>query len=259
MPKPNHLPTSKQAFEALDYAVEHGATFWNSDKVFLSVKGAVDSNCHPHGDEELLTTSIHNILTTLRNTKKLDLFDVGLSEASATTIRRAHAVLSIVAVEVEYSLCSREIEENDVLSTYKESNIPLIAYSPLDMGLLTDAMKKKEELERFTAAFPPVHCFDRFQPETFEKNFECLHALQALAKSYYRTLPEMALSFPITMVEGMVIPIPGATNVTLLAQNLNAVSKPLSTAQIKEIYAALEKYPIAAYRYSEQLQSILLV
>ncbi|WBW73139.1 pyridoxal reductase [Schizosaccharomyces osmophilus] len=304
----------EQAFETMDYAVEHGATFWNggefygmnpptanlmllaryfetrpenANKVFLSIKGGIDSTLTPRGDKENIGKSIKNVLKHLRGTKKLDLFEcarvdskvpieeqmktlkkfvdagdigsVGLSEASANTIRRAHAVLPLAAVEAEYSLWSREVEENGVLSTCKSLNIPLIAYSPVARGLLTGTVKKIEDLERFTKSFPFLHHLDRFQPETFKKNLTCIHALEAQAESYNLTLPEMAISFLIAVGEGKVIPIPGATNVARLKQNLKAALKPLSPVQVKEIYATLEKFPIAGYRYNEQIEPTLNV
>ncbi|EPX72827.1 pyridoxal reductase Plr1 [Schizosaccharomyces octosporus yFS286] len=304
----------EQAFEVMDYAVEHGVTFWNggefygmdpptanlmllaryfkkrpenANKVFLSIKGGIDETFAPRGDEESISKSVNNVLKHLDGTKKLDLFEcarvdssvpieeqmkilkkfvdagkigcVGLSEASADTIRRAHSVLPIAAVEAEYSLLSRDIEENGVLSTCKNLDIPVIAYSPIARGLLTGTVKKAEDLQRFTNAFPFLNYLDRFQPEVFEKNLNCIQALEAQAKSYNQTLPEMAISFLIAVGEGKVIPIPGATHVGRLEQNLKAVSKPLSAAQVKEIYATLHKFPVAGYRYNEQLETTLNV
>ncbi|EPY51202.1 pyridoxal reductase Plr1 [Schizosaccharomyces cryophilus OY26] len=304
----------EQAFEAMDYAVEHGATFWNSgefygldpptanldllaryfekrpenaNKVVLSVKGGMDETMSPRGDEESVCKSVRNVLTHLRGTKKLDLFEcarvdpnvpiedtmktlkkfvdageigsVGLSEASAETIRRAHAVLPIAAVEAEYSMWSREIEENGVLSTCKSLNIPIAAYSPLARGLLTGAVKTKDDLEKIVSSLPFYEHFDRFQPEIFEKNLACVEALEAQAKSYNQTLSEMALSFLITVGEGNIIPIPGATNAQRIEQNLKAASKPLSATQVKEIYATLDKLPIVGHRYNQHFEPTLSV
>ncbi|KAL2313152.1 Pyridoxal reductase [Schizosaccharomyces pombe] len=260
----------------------------NADKVFLSVKGGTDfKTLAPHGDPESVTKSVKNALTRLRGKKKLDLFQcarvdhkvpiettmkalkafvdsgeiscVGLSEASAESIKRAHAIVPIAAVETEYSLFSRDIEKNGILDTCTQLSIPIIAYAPFCHGLLTGRVKTAEDLKDFTKAFPFLRNMDKFNPKVFDKNIPFLKAVEQLAQKFGMSMPEFALNFIIANGKGMIIPIPGSTTVQRAESNLSALKKSLSSEQLEEAKKVLDKHQIFGLRYNKQLESTLSI
>nr|BAA13866.1 unnamed protein product [Schizosaccharomyces pombe]BAA34350.1 pyridoxal reductase [Schizosaccharomyces pombe] len=260
----------------------------NANKVFLSVKGGLDfKTLFLVGNRTSFPRSVENVIAHLRGTQKLDLFQcarvdpnvpiettmktlkgfvdsgkiscVGLSEVSAETIKRAHAVVPIAAVEVEYSLFSRDIETNGIMDICRKLSIPIIAYSPFCRGLLTGRIKTVEDLKEFAKSFPFLEYLDRFSPDVFAKNLPFLQAVEQLAKKFGMTMPEFSLLFIMASGNGLVIPIPGSTSVSRTKSNLNALNKSLSPEQFKEAKEVLSKYPIYGLRYNEQLAGTLSV
>jgi aryl-alcohol dehydrogenase-like predicted oxidoreductase len=170
---------------------------------------------------------------------------IGLSEASAATIRRAHAVHPIAAVQSEYSLWSRD-PEDEVLATCRELGIGLVPYSPLGRGMLTGAIRKVEDLEAddFRRSLP------RFQAENFDANAALIEKLQSLAKEKGVTAAQLALAWVINQGED-IVPIPGARRLDHLEQNIAAVDIVLSAAERAELGEALSPALVAGKRYTE--------
>jgi len=153
---------------------------------------------------------------------------IGLSEVSSETVRRAHAVHPITAVQTEYSLFERTVEERGVLDTLKELGIGFVAYSPLGRGFLTGQIKSVDDLPEndFRRGIP------RFQEAYFHKNIELVEAIEAMAKEKSVTSSQLALAW--IMSKG-ILPIPGTKRRKYLEQNLAATLIDLSPPELERI------------------------
>jgi len=154
---------------------------------------------------------------------------MGLSEASISTIRRAHAVHPITALQTEYSLFARDVE-TEILPTLRELGIGFVAYSPLGRGLLTSAYKNAADFTEgdYRANHP------RFQPENFEHNLDTVARLGAVAQRKEITPAQLALAWLLHQGDD-IVPIPGTKRQTLLEQNLAAAEVSLTSAELAEI------------------------
>ncbi|KAF7016964.1 hypothetical protein CFC21_030470 [Triticum aestivum] len=161
---------------------------------------------------------------------------VGLSEASASTIRRAHAVHPITAVQLEWSLWSRDVEE-DIIPTCRELSIGIVAYSPLGRGFLSTGPKLLDTLpeDDFCKNLP------RFQPENMEKNAAIFERVSEMAARKGCTSSQLALAW-VHHQGSDVCPIPGTTKVENLNQNVRALSVELTAEEMVELesYAAMD-------------------
>jgi aryl-alcohol dehydrogenase-like predicted oxidoreductase len=157
---------------------------------------------------------------------------LGLSEANAQTIRRAHAVHPITAVQSEFSLWSRDIEENGVVRTLNELGIGLVPYSPLGRGFLSGELRSANDLpaDDFRRTLP------RFSPANFGKNLQVVERVRALAQARNVTPAQIALAWVLAQGEH-VVPIPGTTRIERLEENAAAVSIELSAAEISALDA----------------------
>ncbi|KSV66381.1 aldo/keto reductase [Ensifer sp. ENS03] len=170
---------------------------------------------------------------------------LGLSEASAATIRRAHKVYPIAAVQSEYSLWTRDPEE-DVLATCRELGIGFVPYSPLGRGMLTGAIRKAEDLEAddFRRSLP------RFQAENFDANVRLVETLQALAEEKGVTAAQLALAWVINQGD-FIVPIPGARKLDHLEQNAAAAEIRLTVEETTRLSDALSPTLVAGKRYTD--------
>lgn len=170
---------------------------------------------------------------------------LGLSEASAATIRRAHRVHPIAAVQSEYSLWTRDPEE-DVLATCRELGIGFVPYSPLGRGMLTGAIRKAEDLEAddFRRSLP------RFQAENLDANVRQVETLQALAKEKGVTAAQLALAWVINQGD-FIVPIPGARKLDHLEQNAAAADITLTAEESSRLAEALSPALVAGKRYTD--------
>jgi aryl-alcohol dehydrogenase-like predicted oxidoreductase len=158
---------------------------------------------------------------------------IGLSEAGAETIRRAHAVHPIAAVQSEYSLWSRDIEDA-VIPTLRELGIGLVAYSPLGRGFLTGAIKSMDDLEEGDyRRFSP-----RFQGENFQKNLDLVAVVERIAADKGCTPAQLGLAWVLAQGDD-VVPIPGTKRRERLEENVGAVDVSLTEDDLREIAAAL--------------------
>jgi aryl-alcohol dehydrogenase-like predicted oxidoreductase len=169
---------------------------------------------------------------------------IGLSEASAETIRRAHAVHPITAVQTEYSLWTRDVEE-EIVPTLAELGIGLVAYSPLGRGFLSGRFSSPEELDEgdFRRYGP------RFNGENLRQNLRLAERVKELAEERGVTPGQLALAWVLNRSEHLV-PIPGTKRVSYLEENLAAAEVSLTQAEVEEIAAALP--PAAGDRYDPQ-------
>ena len=170
---------------------------------------------------------------------------IGLSEASPQTLRRAHAVHPITALETEYSLWSRE-PEDELLQTCQELGIAFVAYSPLGRGFLTGQLKSFDDLaEDDWRRFSP-----RFQGENFQKNLELVRKIQDLATEKGCTPSQLALAW--VMAQGdHIFPIPGTKQIKYLEENIGSLKVSLSKEDLKAIDAIAPRNVAAGDRYPE--------
>ena len=166
---------------------------------------------------------------------------LGLSEASAETIRRAHAVHPITAVQTEYSLWTRDVEE-EILPTLEELGIALVAYSPLGRGFLSGRFSSPEELDEgdFRRYGP------RFTGENLTKNLELAERVKELAQEKDITAGQLALAWVLGRGEHMV-PIPGTKRVKYLEENVAAAEVELSAEEAERIAEAVPAASGARY------------
>jgi len=170
---------------------------------------------------------------------------LGLSEAAAETIRRAHEVHPITALQTEYSLWSRDAED-DVLPTVRELGIGFVAYSPLGRGFLTGRFKKFEDLpaDDYRRNQP------RFQGENFQKNLDLVHHIEQVAKQKGCTPTQLALAWLLARGDD-IVPIPGTKQRKYLEENVGAVDVSLSADDLARIDAIAPKGVAAGTRYPE--------
>ncbi|MFF4567526.1 aldo/keto reductase [Streptomyces sp. NPDC001435] len=152
---------------------------------------------------------------------------IGISEASAATIRRAHAVHPLSAVQTEYSLSTRDVEVNGVLETVRELGIGFVAYSPLGRGLLTGRIRSLDTL----AAHDFRRIVPRFQEENLAANLTVVERLDALAADKGVTTGQLALAWVLAQGEE-VIAIPGTKRVAYLEENVAASDVRLTAADL---------------------------
>ena len=175
----------------------------------------------------------------------------GLSEAGVRTIRRAHAVQPVTAVQSEYSLWWRE-PEAEILPVLEELDIGFVPFSPLGRGFLTGTIDERTPFDRadFRNTVP------RFSPENRRANRAFVDALARIAARKHATPAQVALAW-ILAQKLWIVPIPGTTKVHRLEENLAAAELPLSAGDVREIEEAASSVPIHGERYSEASQRMV--
>jgi aryl-alcohol dehydrogenase-like predicted oxidoreductase len=172
----------------------------------------------------------------------------GLSEPGAETVRRAHAVQPVTALQNEYSLWTRGPETNGILEVCEELGIGLVPYSPLGKGFLTGAMSKDTRLGEgdFRNLLP------RFTPKAMEKNQALIDLLKRIADEKQATPAQIALAWLLAQ-RPWIVPIPGTTKLHRLDENLGAVDVELTPGDLSEIREALAHVDIEGERYPPEL------
>jgi aryl-alcohol dehydrogenase-like predicted oxidoreductase len=170
---------------------------------------------------------------------------IGLSEASIATIRRAHKVHPITAVQTEYSLWTRDPEDG-LLDALRLLDIGFVAYSPLGRGFLTGQIKRIEDLaeDDFRRQNP------RFMGENFNKNLELVAKVEEIAKEHKCTPAQLALAWVLAQGDD-IVPIPGTRHPERVAENVGALNIVLSESDLRRIDAAAPKGIAAGARYAE--------
>ena len=174
----------------------------------------------------------------------------GLSEAAAKTIRRAHAVQPVTALQSEYSLWWRK-PEAEVIPTLEELGIGFVPYSPLGKGFLTGAIKEDTTFGStdFRSTLP------RFKPEALKANQALIELLGAIAKRKKATPAQIALAWLLAQ-KPWIVPIPGTTKLNRLEENIGALSIQLTPADLRDIDAAASKIKVEGARYPEAIEKM---
>jgi aryl-alcohol dehydrogenase-like predicted oxidoreductase len=255
----------------------------NRDKVFIATKfgfryrdvnapyaGSETSNVYFDGSPAYLKTAVEKSLKRL-NIDTIDLYYahridpnipvedmvgamaqlvkegkvryLGLSEASAASIRKAHAVHPIAALQSEYSLLTRDVE-NEILPVLRELNISLVPYSPLARGLVTNTVSKDDlAADDFRRTLP------RFSNDNWDNNQKLADAFADVAQQKNVTPAQLALAWVLAQGDD-IIPIPGTKKRKYLQENAGAADVKLSAADLQVITDLLKKYPDTGQRYA---------
>ena len=176
---------------------------------------------------------------------------LGLSEAAPETLRRGHAEHPITALQTEYSLWSRE-PEDELFATCDELGIGFVPYSPLGRGFLSGDIKSVEDLapDDFRRSNP------RFMGENFQKNIDLVHAVAAIAADKGVTAAQLALAWVLAQGETLV-PIPGTRRIRTLEENAAAADLVLTADDLARIEAVFPKGAASGHRYAEAARSAL--
>jgi aryl-alcohol dehydrogenase-like predicted oxidoreductase len=175
----------------------------------------------------------------------------GLSEPSAATARRAHAVQPVAAIQNEYSLWTRQVEQNGILAICEELGIGLVPYSPLGRGFLTGAMNTDTKLEQtdFRAGLP------RFQPDALKANLALVDLLKRVGKRLGGATPaQVALAWLLAR-RPWIVPIPGTTKLHRLEENLGAAALSLDAVTLAEIDRAADEIEVQGARYRPEQEA----
>jgi aryl-alcohol dehydrogenase-like predicted oxidoreductase len=176
---------------------------------------------------------------------------LGLSEASADTIRRAHAVHPITALQSEYSLWTRDPEDK-VLGVCRELGIGFVPYSPLGRGFLTGQIKRFEDL----AADDYRRTAPRFQGENFQRNLDLVSQVSEIAEEKRCTPAQLALAWVLAQGED-IVPIPGTKRRKYLRENVDALDVMLNADDLERIDEVAPKDVAAGSRYPEAMMRLL--
>jgi aryl-alcohol dehydrogenase-like predicted oxidoreductase len=174
----------------------------------------------------------------------------GLSEASVQTIRRAHAVQPVTALQSEYSLWWRRPEE-EVIPTLEELGIGLVPYSPLGRGFLTGKIDNSTAFDSsdFRSTLP------RFAPEALKANQALVDLLTGIAAAKHATPAQIALAWLLAQ-KPWIVPIPGTTKLERLDENIGALNIELTTDDLREIDTAAARITVQGERYPEKLEQL---
>jgi aryl-alcohol dehydrogenase-like predicted oxidoreductase len=178
--------------------------------------------------------------------------EIGLSEASARTLRRAQKIHPLASVQTEYSLWTRDPETNDVLSTCKELGIGFLAYSPLGRGFLTGQFKTPDDFEKddYRRSSP------RFQGDNFARNLALVTQVERIAKDKGCAASQLALAWTLAKAP-FIVPIPGTRRRTYLEENARAAEVTLSASELAAIDAIFPPEAVAGLRYQASMMGVL--
>ncbi len=174
----------------------------------------------------------------------------GLSEAGVQTIRRAHAVQPLTALQSEYSLWTRT-PEKEVIPTLLELGIGFVPYSPLGKGFLTGAIKENTTFASsdFRSTLP------RFTPEALKANQALINLLGSIGKRKNATAAQIALAWLLAQTP-WIVPIPGTTKLDRLEENIGAAAVELTSDDLRDIDSAASKIKVEGARYPERLEKM---
>ena len=176
---------------------------------------------------------------------------IGLCEAGPATIRRAHAVYPLTAVQIEYSLWTRDVED-EVLPLVRELGIGFVPYSPLGRGFLTGAFKSRDDLIQSDRR----HAHPRFQGDNFDANLQLLSGIEQIAKQKGCSLGQVALAWVLSRGDD-IVPIPGTKRRRYLEENVAAIGARLQPDEVAALERAFPKGVASGTRYPEtQLKTL---
>jgi aryl-alcohol dehydrogenase-like predicted oxidoreductase len=224
--------------EHIKKAVEASLKRLKTDRIDLYYQHRVD----PKVQIEDVASAIKDLI------KEGKVLHFGLSEASARTIRRAHAVQPVTAIQTEYSLMERDAEHNGVLKTCEELGIGFVPWGPVGMGYLPGKVDSRTKFDQKTDLRSG---FDRFSPENFATNRPVVDLLKRFAEMKNATPAQIALAWLLAQ-KPWIVPIPGTRNIDHLNENLGAINVPLTPADLHEIETAFSGITVHGGRMNEE-------
>lgn len=174
----------------------------------------------------------------------------GLCEVSADTIRKAHSICPLTAIQSEYHLMHRLVEENGVLDTCRELGIGFVPYSPLNRGFLGGCINEYTE---FDTSNDNRHTLPRFQPEAIRANTRIVNALQQWGRTRGMTSSQVALGWLLHKAP-WIVPIPGTTKESHLLENLHTLAFSVNDVEWRELESAVAAIPVVGDRYNAEQQ-----
>ena len=209
---------------------------------------AIDLFYQHRVDPEVPTEDVAGAVKELIQQGKVKHF--GLSEAGVKTIRRAHAVQPLAALQSEYSLWTRT-PEKEVIPTLEELGIGFVPYSPLGRGFLTGAMTESTKFDGtdFRSGLP------RFTPEAMKANQALINLLENIAQRKKATVAQISLAWLLAR-KPWIVPIPGTTKLHRLEENIGAVALELTADDLREIDGATANITVHGDRYPERLEKM---
>jgi aryl-alcohol dehydrogenase-like predicted oxidoreductase len=237
---------------ATKFGVVREGGYWGYNGSPRYVKAAAEASLRRLGVDHIDLYYLHRIdpFTPIEETvgamaelvKEGKVRYIGLSEAPAHLIRRAHAVHPITAVQTEYPLWSRDIED-EVLPTLRELGIGFVAYSPLGRGFLTGTIQRYEDLDYSDVR----RNFPRFQGQNLQKNLQFVARIQEMAAEKGCTAPQLALKW-ILMQGNDIVPIPGTKRRKYLEENIAALQVELTDSDLQRLNQIAPKNVAAGHR-----------
>jgi aryl-alcohol dehydrogenase-like predicted oxidoreductase len=240
-----HIENGKQA--GLDSRPEHIKQVAEASLKRLKTD-AIDLFYQHRVDDKVPIEDVAGAVKELIQQGKVKHF--GLSEAGAKTIRRAHKVQPVAALQSEYSLWWRE-PEHEIIPTLEELGIGFVPFSPLGKGFLTGAIDKNTQFDKsdFRNIVP------RFSPENRDANQAVVELISKFAQQKKVTPAQIALAWLLAQ-KPWIVPIPGMTKMHRLEENLAASEVELSGGELRELGTAAAKIPVRGARYPEELQKL---
>jgi aryl-alcohol dehydrogenase-like predicted oxidoreductase len=224
--------------EHIKKVVEESLSRLKTDRIDLYYQHRVDPN-----------VAIEDVAGTVKELiREGKVLHFGLSEASARTIRRAHAVQPVTAIQSEYSLWTRDPEHNNVLQTCEELGIGFVPWSPVGMGYLTgkiDAHTKFDPKTDLRSEFP------RFSPENLTANMRVVDLLKQFAEKKKATPAQIALAW-LLVQKPWIVPIPGTRRLDHLEENLGSTNIQMTQEDLREIESAFSSIKVQGARMSEK-------
>ena len=174
----------------------------------------------------------------------------GMCEVSAETIRRAHAVCPLTAIQSEYHLMHRDVETNGVLDVCRELGIGFVPYSPINRGFLGGCIN---EYTVFDPTNDNRQTLPRFQPEAIRANTRIVNVLQRFGRTHGMTSAQVALGW-LLQKEPWIVPIPGTTKLSHLEENLRSLDFNLAAEEWRELETTVAAIPVVGDRYNAEQQ-----
>lgn len=229
--------------EQIRKAVEGSLKRLRTDRIDLLYQHRVDP-----------AVPIEDVAGTVKDLiKQGKVLNFGLSEASAKTIRRAHAVLPLTAIQTEYSFMERDVERNGVLAVCEELGIGLVPWGPLGMGFLTGKVTPDTKLN---PANDLRAGFDRFSADSLRANRAIVEVLRNFAQTRGATTSQVALAWLLAQ-KPWIVPIPGTRQLDHQAENLAAVKLHLSIADLRVLNAATSAIKVRGGRMNEMQMKVV--
>jgi aryl-alcohol dehydrogenase-like predicted oxidoreductase len=223
--------------------VEESLKRLRTDRIDLYYQHRVDPN-----------VPIEDVANTVKELiRQGKVLQFGLSEASAKTIRRAHAVQPVTAIQTEYSVMQRDPEKNGVLATCEELGIGFVPWGPVGQGYLTrkiDAGTKFDPEKDMRSGFP------RFSAENIAANAPIVDLLKRIADKKQATAAQVSLAWLLAQ-KPWIVPIPGTSKIDHLNENMGAINVELTQADLREIETALSKITVHGGRMNEEQMKVV--